>query len=99
MPEAVCVEGFAQKSKLPLRKLIFSGVGHGRQFPAFGDEPDRERVDAVAGILLREAFAFEDMAQVAPAVGADYLRATPVRVRMAHHASWEFVIEAGPAAP
>src|SRR5215213_3607485 len=52
----------------------------------------------MAGVLLREAFAFEDVAQVAAAVSAEYLRATPVRVGMALHAAWVFFIEARPAA-
>ena len=73
-------------------------VEHGRQFPAFGDEADGEGVDAMAGVPLREVFAFEDVAQVAAAVGADYLGAMPVRVRMGLHSPGVFFIEAGPAA-
>jgi hypothetical protein len=70
----------------------------GRQVPAFGDEPDGQRVHAMTGVLPGEAFPFEDVAQVTAAVGADYFCTTPVRVRMALHASWVFFIEARPAA-
>ena len=73
-------------------------VEHGRQFSAFGDEPNGERVDAVSGIFLGEAFAFEHVAQVAAAVGADDLSAAPVRVLMTFHAARIFFIEAGPTA-
>ncbi len=52
----------------------------------------------MASVLLREVFAFEDVAQVPAAVGADYLCATAVGVRMALHASGIFFIETGPAA-
>ncbi len=52
----------------------------------------------MAGVLPGEAFPFKDVAQVTAAVGADYFRTTTVRVRMSLHASWVFVIEAGPAA-
>ena len=49
----------AGSSGLPFLSV---GVEHGRQVPAFGDEPDGERVHAVASVLLREVFAFEDVA-------------------------------------
>ena len=52
----------------------------------------------MAGVLLCKAFVFEDVAQVAAAVGANYLRATPVRIPMALHTPWVFIIEARPAA-
>ena len=52
----------------------------------------------MAGVLLREAFAFEDMAEMAAAISADYLRATPVHVQMALNAPRVFFIEARPAA-
>ena len=52
----------------------------------------------MAGVLPRKAFAFEDVAQVAAAMGADYLYATAVGVRMALHASRVFFIKARPAA-
>lgn len=52
----------------------------------------------MAGVLLREAFAFENVAQVAPAVGADYLRTKPIGIRVALHASRVFFVEARPAA-
>lgn len=79
------------------RPSLSVGVEHGRQFPTFGDETDGKGVDAVACILLREAFAFEDVAQVAAAVCANYLRATSIRVGTAFDAAWVFFIEARPA--
>ena len=80
------------------RLRLSVGVEDGRQFAAFGNEPDGKGVDAVAGVLLRKAFAFEDVAQVAAAVSADYLGATAIRVGTAFDAAGIFFIEAGPAA-
>ena len=73
-------------------------VEYGRQFPAFGDEADRQRVDAVTGIFVGQAFPFEDVAEVAAAMGTDDLGATPVCVRVPPNSSRIFFIEAGPAA-
>ena len=44
----------------------------------------------MTSVLVSEAFAFKDVAQVAAAVSADYLRATPVIVETALHALWTF---------
>jgi hypothetical protein len=52
----------------------------------------------VASVLLREAFAFKDVAQMAATMTADYLNATPVRIPMALHGAREFVVKAGPTA-
>lgn len=52
----------------------------------------------MAGVLLGEAFTFEDVAQMAAAVGADYLRAAPVRVRMSLDTVRIFFIKTRPAA-
>ena len=48
----------------------------------------------MASVLFREAFAFKDVAQVAAAVGADYLRAIPIRIGMAFNASAAHVYRA-----
>ena len=90
------ISGDSQSTKTGFR--ISVSIAHWRQFPVFGDEPDGEGVDAVTGVLIREAFAFEDVAQVTAAVGADYLRVTPVRILMTHHTARVFFIEAGPTA-
>ena len=90
---------FYKTQKLDQDHLRLSvSVEYGRQFSAFWDEPDGKGVDAVAGVLLREAFAFKDVAQVAAAVGADYLRAIPIRIGMAFNALRVFFIEARPTA-
>ena len=73
-------------------------VEHWRQFLGLRYEPDRERVNAVTSVLVSEAFAFKDVAQVTAAVSAEYLRATPVLIETALYAFWIFFIEAGPAA-
>jgi hypothetical protein len=52
----------------------------------------------VARVLLREAFAFEHVAQVPAAVSADYLRAPTIRIRTAFDAARVFFIEAWPTA-
>jgi hypothetical protein len=74
------------------------GVEHGRQLTALGDEPDGEGVDAVARVLVGEALALEDVAEVAAAVGADYFRAPAVRVRVALDAPRVLFVETRPAA-
>jgi hypothetical protein len=51
----------------------------------------------MTGVLLGEAFAFEDVAEMAAAVRANYLRATPVRILESLNGPRVFVIEAGPA--
>ena len=43
----------------------------------------------MARVFVREAFAFEDVAQVAAAMGADDLHAASVRIRMALYAARE----------
>ena len=63
-----------------------------------GDEVHRDGIDTMAGILGGEAFAFEDVAQMAAAVGTDDLDTPAVGVQDACYGSFYLVIKAGPAA-
>src|SRR5688572_9899953 len=61
-------------------------------------EAHRERVDAVARVLGGDAFAEEDVAEVAAAVRALDFDAHAIRVRQAFDGAGDFVVEGGPAA-
>ena len=50
------------------------------------------------GVLLREAFALEDVAEVASAVFAEDLDASSIGVDVAANGAFDLVVEAGPAA-
>ena len=52
----------------------------------------------MASVLLREAFAFKHVAEVAAAVSADDLSATAIRIGTAFDAARVFFVEAWPTA-
>lgn len=52
----------------------------------------------MAGVLLCEPFAKENMSQVTVAVGTHYLCPTTVRVAQPCHCTGDLVVKAGPAA-
>lgn len=62
-----------------------------------GDELDGKAIDAMAGILCREAFAFEYMAQVAAAVVAKDFHTATVGIADFFDGAGDFVVEAWPA--
>ena len=49
------------------------------------------------GILRRHVFAFENVAEVGTAVGAEYLDTATVGISFATHCAGYFIVKAGPA--
>ena len=69
----------------------------GQRLPG-GHEPDRQRIDTLARILLGQPFAHELVAQVAAAVGASDFRAPAVRIEQAPERARVAIVERRPAA-
>ena len=73
------------------------GLGRGLLL-FFRNKFHRNRVDAVAGVFFGQAFADKNMAEVAAAIGAEYLGAPPVGVCFFAYRTGYFVIESRPTA-
>jgi hypothetical protein len=80
-----------------MARADLSALG-GQSFLFIWDEVHGNRVDAMSNILLCEAFARKDVAQVCTTIHAAYFCADSVGVRGSLHGAGYLVVEAGPSA-
>ncbi len=62
------------------------------------DELHGDRIHAVADVFIGEAFAFENVTEVATTARTGDLRAVSVGINRALNCAIDFVVEAGPSA-
>ena len=87
---------FSHSRAMPACRLVFTSDFW--QGLAFSDELHRDRIDAVPGVFVGEAFAEEDVAEVSVAVLADDFGTPAIGVGHATHAAFDLVVEARPTA-